>query len=149
MHSEKDHGHDSQAFPHSALRKRRSNPLEWLARHKNPQTGQSYLEEAHIHIGESFMQDVLSLRGHYKSQSWSEYIDRNNNHQNNFIDIKLASKKRLYEAMQALGEQQKIVIDLCVKGRNLSEIEKKYGLKKGNAKHILRHGLDCLKYIYK
>lgn len=139
---------DSQKIIFSQKRKRRSHPLEWLVTHKNPKTGQSYLENYHMHIGESFMQDMLSLQGHYKRQSWEEYIDKNSSQSNNFIDIKIAARKRIYHALQMLGEKQKIIIDLCLLGKKLSDTEKKFGLRQGKAKDILRQGLESIRAIY-
>ena len=101
-----------------------------------------------MHIGESFMQDMLSLQGHYKQQSWEEYIDKDYSQNNNFIDIKIASKKRIYHVLQMLGEKQKIIIDLCLLGKKLSDTEKKFSLKQGKAKDILRQGLESIRHIY-
>ena len=92
---DKDDESDSQNKIIVTVRKRRSHPLEWLSKHKNPLTGQFYINDDHMRIGESFAHDVSSLQGYYKSQNWADYIDHSKSNNNDYIDIKLQSKKTL------------------------------------------------------
>ena len=129
----------------SLIRKRRETSLDWLCSHKNPRTGEPYLNTNEALVAEKLLQDYLGSAGKFITQIWSEHIDTTYK-PNNLVPSHhyIQLRARLEGAMNVLAEMRYPVMDICLKGEKLTTVEKKYKLSRGSAKHILKEGLNRL-----
>ena len=129
-------------------RMRRCDAVDWLSNHNNPATGLPYLSSHHVQASEQFIADSISFSGRYAKQQWTQRVDMPRINYGN-SDIKdLDIIKKFKYALEMLGDIKHIVADICLMRCTLSKAEKKYHIKRGYAKHILRDGLQRLSYIY-
>lgn len=127
---------------------RRCYAVDWLSNHNNPATGLPYLSSHHVLASEQFIADSISFSGRYAKQQWTQRVDipRMNYGNSDIKDIDIIANFKY--ALEILGDIKHIVADICLMRCTLSSTEKKYHIKRGYAKHILRDGLQRLSYIY-
>jgi hypothetical protein len=129
-------------------RMRRCDAVDWLSNHNNPATGMPYLSSHHVQASEQFIADSISFSGRYAKQQWTQRVDIPRIHYGNRDISTLDVIANFKYALEMLGDIKHIIADICLMCCTLSKAEKKYHIKRGYAKHILRDGLQRLSYIY-
>lgn len=138
------------AYIKKTTRTRRSHPVEWLFKHRNPTTRKTYISIREYEAYENFICDALQFLGQYRTQRWDDMPTKKGySVSDTYIHLPaLAVRRRFQKALCLLREYKDFMIDICLGGINLGRAEKKYRLKKGFAKHIIKQKLGILHHFY-